>query len=454
VGASLPVVLALCLTLWHTPFPLTEAVAIFEDVAAREPSRFLVPENSYYRPAFYLTISAIWRGTESLETRLALVRSVHLVAILALVLLFIRHLRPRSMLDAAVAAGAVAVLLGSPGFQDNLELPLSYTIVGMPLALLVFMLFEREARPWHTPAIVLATLVAIGFKEQGLVIVPVVVVAWLTGAPGVRRSAAAAVTGLAGAYVALRLASSGSWPLFEQAIGLGFSQMEPAEAVVRFGAFPYPIYAYNSVATILNVLLSEPTRGTFRIVAAGVERRLDWWPVVQFGSSAALTALIAWWGIGALRGVARQGWSSDARVFVILLVALLACGALSFNYSRDRLGGMAVVFYATAAFHALRAAAERAAAVPRARGIALALMLMVLAAAWHSRTFTTLEYARYTAEVNQRQWLTMLPERREEFADRATYLEILDAMIPQGADAEAVRQTRYPMCVKRVLGLP
>jgi hypothetical protein len=323
----------------------------------------------------------------------------------------------------------------------------------MPLALIVFMLVNREPRIWHGPVIVALTLAAIGFKEQGLVIVPVVLAAWWTRAPGASRATAAAVAAIAVAYVAVRLI----WregPMFEQAIGLGFSIMEPDEAVARFGAFPYWLYAYSGASTVLNVLFSEPTRGIFRFVHALVNFRMDWWQVVQFASSAAMTALIGWWGVGTLRDAARKGWSSEARVFVILIVALLACGVLSFNYSRSRLGGMALVFYAIAAFHALRAAAAGAADAPRVRGAVAGVALMLLAAVWQSRTITTIEYARWTADLNQRQWLTELPERRREFADRPTYLQIMDAMIEQGSDPATAHQTRYPASVRRVLGLP
>lgn len=454
LAVSAPFLVLLCLTLWRTPVPLTEAVAIFEDVARAEPLDLLVPNSSYYRPLYFLTTYGIWHSGASLAARLASIKLLHISAVVILVILLVWHLRPRGMLEAAVAAVAVAVLAGSPGFQDNLEIPLSYTIVGMPLALAAFALLERAPRVWHGPAIVAFTLLAIGFKEQGLVLVPVVLAAWWTGAPSASRSTTATVAVIGVSYVALRLAWRGSGPMFEQAIGLGFGQMEPAEATARFGAFPYGIYAYSGAATVLNVLLSEPTRGMFRIVHAFVDLRLDWWPVVQFGSSAALTALIAWWGAGALRRAVRQGWSRESRVVVTLIVALLACGVLSFNYSRDRLGGMALVFYAVAAFHALRAAADRAAAAPRRRCAAATLALMLLAAMWHSRTITTLEYVRYTADVNQRQWLTMLPERRREFADRSTYLRIMEAMIYQGTDPATVHRTRYPSSVGRVLGLP
>ncbi len=241
--------------------------------------------------------------------------------------------------------------------------------------------------------------------------------------------------------------------------------MDPPEATARFGAFPYGIYAYNGLATILNVLFSEPTRGMFRLTNLLLNGGLDWWCVVQFTSSAAITALIAWRGTRIVREAVRTGWSREARAYATLVVALLACGALSFNYSRDRLGGMALVFYAVAAYHALHAALAGATGAPHGRAIAAGkaplvqamaagVALMTLTAMWQTRTFATLEYARYTADVNQRQWLTMLPERRREFAARPIYLNIMDRLIEQGTDPSTAHRTRYSARVNRVLGMP
>src|SRR6185436_7843930 len=137
------------------------------------PAKFLIPETSYYRPLYHLTLMAVWRNADTLAAKLVLIKLLHIVPIACLVVLFIFCLRPRTPLEAAAAAGATAVLIGSPGFRDNLEIPLSYTAVGMPLALIVWMLAERERRTWHGPAIVALALIAIGFKEQGLVIIPV-----------------------------------------------------------------------------------------------------------------------------------------------------------------------------------------------------------------------------------------------------------------------------------------
>jgi hypothetical protein len=456
VVVTAPLLLALCLTLWRMPFPVTEAVAIFEDVANYPLSRFLIPDTAYYRPLFYATIAAIWHSADRLEAKLSLVRLLHIVPVVVLLAALIAYVRPRSRIEAAAAVVAVAVLFGSPGLRDNLELPLSYTIVGMPLTLLVWMLLNREPRWWHHPAIVVMTLVAVGFKEQGLVLVPVIISAWWLGAPGARTWNVALLAALAGAYVVVRLAWRGSnMPIFEQAVGLWFNEMEPREAAARFGEFPYLIYAYNGVSTMANVLFAEPTRGTFSIVYAVVHSQLEPWQGVHLGSSTALTALIGWWAVRAWRSVAKDGGTREARLAAALLVALLGCGALSFNYSRDRLGGMAVPFYAVAAFYAVRAAAAHAGTAAPRRRLVITALLAATAAGWGVRAIGTVEWTRFVSARNQMEWLVLLPSRRLEFAERPTYLRIMDSMITQGIDRDAPRPTRYPSVVRRfIAGLP
>lgn len=454
VAAAAPFVVILCVVLWRTPFPVSEAVAIFEDVANRAPGHIGLPETSYYRPLFYFAVSSIWYGADALETRLNGIALLQIVPIALLVLALIMHLRPRTALDAAAAGVAVAVLVGSPGFLDNLELPLSYTIVGMPLGLIVWALLNRDPRAWHAPVIVVLTLVAIGFKEQGLVLVPLAVAARWTRAPGATRGLTTALVAIGVAYIALRLSSRGVWPLFEQAVGFGFSEMEPPEATARFGAFPYGIYAYSSASTIANVLFAEPERGVFRILQAWSAGRFQLWQLIHVGTSVGLTALIAWWGVRSAAAARHLGWSRESRAFVATCVVLLACGVLSFNYSRARLGGMAVPFYAIAAYFALRAAAERALAAPRWRSVAAGLALMALAAGWHTRTLGTIQYARATAGRNHTEWLVQLPERRLEFADRPTYLRILESMVEQGAAPNVPGPTPYPEWVALTIGQP
>lgn len=448
-----PLVFALCLDLWRMPVPLSEGVALLEDVARPPASRFLAAETSYYRPLFQLTLAAIWNNDASLDVRLAWIRAAHIIPIAALFFLFIWHLRPRSAVDAAAATVACAVLIGSPGFRDNLEIPLNYTIVGMPLALGVWMLLNRDSRRWSGVAIIGLTLIAIGFKEQGLVIVPVALAAWWMGAPGARRGVVAGLVLIAVAYVLFRLQWRQNWPAFEQAIGLGFREMDATEAIARFAAFPYWMYAYNAGSTIANILFSEPTRGVFTILRSITEDRLQPWQLNHLLSSAAMTTAIVWWAVGAMKR-GDDSWSFEGRAVLVLVVAVLACGALGFNYSRDRLGGMALVFYALASFLALRALIGRAARWNRVRFAAAATGLLLLAGGWQLRALGTVEYVRLTSLRNQLEWWVDLHERRRDLASRPTYLRIMDELIPQGVTPDAPEPTPLPPGVTHLMGWP
>ncbi len=477
-AVSAPLVVTLVRVLWRTPYPISETIALLEDVDTSPASFFLDPATkSYYRPLYHLTWMALWRGTGSLDTALVLFKGIEVVAVGGLIALLIWHLRPRTPIAAAAATFAVAVLMGTPGFRDNLELPLTYTTLGMPLLLIVWMLVEHERRWWYTPVILALTILAIGYKEQGLVIVPVVVVAWWMGSPGASGTTAAASVAVAALYLAIRFSTSASWPAFAQDVGYGFTTLSPDQAIARFGNFPVGMYAYNVVATSTNILFSEPTSGVFRIVRDLRDGGVAVWEINHVISSTVLTALIIWWGVRALRanpktqnpnpkskrvgfwglgfGIwdlsRRTSWTVESRVFVATVIAVAASAALGFNYTRDRLGGMAAVFYALAAYYAVRTTAEQMVHGPRRFVTSMAIALLLLAAAWQIRTIGTVEHARLTAFKDRREWITNLQRRRVEFAKRAAYVRILNAMIDQGT-SPSVPRSPMPEWARSVIG--
>ena len=452
-AVSAPLLLTLLRVLWRTPYPISETIALLEDVDTSPAFFFLDPgRRTYYRPLYHLTWMALWRGTGSLDAALMLFKAMELAAVGGLIALLIWHLRPRTPVAAAATTFAVAVLVGTPGFRDNVELPLTYTTVGMPLLLIVWMLVEREHRWWHTPAILTLTILAIGYKEQGLVIVPVVLVAWWMGAPGASRTTAAAIVATMMGYVAMRLSTSASWPGFAQDVGFGFTLLSPDQATTRFGPFPVAMYAYNVVVTIANIVFSEPTSGVFSIVRDLRSGEVAAWEINHVMSSAVLTALIAWWGIRTLRADRGTPWSVESRVFAATVIAVAASAALGFNYTRDRLGGMAAVFYALAAYYAVSTMAERLLNARRSVVISMSVVLLLLAGAWQLRTIGTVEHARLTAFKDRREWITNLQRRRVEFAKRASYLRILDAMTDQGTNPSVPRPTAMPEWAGAVIG--
>jgi hypothetical protein len=452
-AVSAPLLVTLVRVLWRTPYPISETIALLEDVDTSPASFFLDPATkSYYRPLYHLTWMALWRGTGSLETALVLFKGIEVVAVGGLIALLIWHLRPRTPIAAAATTFAVAVLVGTPGFRDNLELPLIYTTLGMPLLLIVWMLVEHERRWWYTPVILALTILAIGYKEQGLVIVPVVLVAWWMGSPGASGTTAAASVAVAALYLAIRLSTSASWPAFAQDVGYGFTTLSPDQAIARFGNFPVGMYAYNVVATSTNILFSEPTSGVFRIVRDLRGGEAAVWEINHVISSTVLTALIIWWGVRALRASRRTSWTVESRVFVATVIAVAASAALGFNYTRDRLGGMAAVFYALAAYYAVRTTAEQMVHAPRRLLTSLGVLLLLLAAAWQVRTIGTVEHARLTAFKDRREWITNLQRRRVEFAQRAAYVRILNAMIDQGTTPSVPRPPAMAEWARSVIG--
>jgi len=181
LAALTPLLALLAWTFGRMPYPINEAVAIFEDVARKSPQQFLIADTTYYRPLYHLSVMAIWMHAGSLSARLAWIKVLHLAPMVVLPLLLVWHLRPRDLRTAVAAIVAAAVLIGSPGYRDNLEIPLAYTAVGMLLAMVVWMQLESPPASWRTWLIIVLTGVAVGFKEQGLVIVPVIIVAWWIG---------------------------------------------------------------------------------------------------------------------------------------------------------------------------------------------------------------------------------------------------------------------------------
>ena len=444
LAALAPLLVLLAWTFWRMPYPINEAVAIFEDVARKSPQEFLIADTTYYRPLYHLSIMGIWRHVGALDVRLAWIKLLHLAPMVALPLLLVWHLRPRDLRTAVAAIAAAAVLIGSPGYRDNLEIPLAYTAVGMLLALIVWIQLESAARSWRMWLIIVSTVVATGFKEQGLVIVPVIVVAWWMGARGAPPRLVSGVVALTLAYLAYRFHYRSHWGAFQQSMGLGFSIIEAREAVARFGAFPYGMYAYNSVSTMLNVLFDEPTAGLYFITRNLRFGGIQAWEIINLGSSALLTGIIGWAAWRVLSGRARAVSPIEPRAYGAMLIALLASGALSFQYSRDRLGGMAAVFYALAAYFAfLQLDTWRGVGRGVLRGMAT-LALVVVAAGWVVRAYGTVEWVRRTSEMNHQGWLSQLAPRRQRFADRPVYVEIMESMVPQGIDPSAPRPTRRP----------
>ena len=71
LAASSPLLFALGVSTWKTPYPVSETVAILEDVqhATSAVSYFDPTARSWYRPLYFLTWHGLWRGCRSTGPR-------------------------------------------------------------------------------------------------------------------------------------------------------------------------------------------------------------------------------------------------------------------------------------------------------------------------------------------------------------------------------------------------
>jgi hypothetical protein len=120
---AMPILATMCVDIWRTPMPVNEAVALFEDMAKQPPSRFFTPDTTYFRPFYQLLVGGLWRSDAPVDARLGAIKLTTIVPLALLVMLLIACCRPLTLVDAAAATVAVAVLLGSPGLRDNLDWP-------------------------------------------------------------------------------------------------------------------------------------------------------------------------------------------------------------------------------------------------------------------------------------------------------------------------------------------
>lgn len=459
-----PLLFVLGRELWQAPFPISETVSVLQtagvasDAAGASHSltdpvllEFLDPHiRSWYRPFYWLTWYVFWHATHSVDDTLLLFAILQTATPVLIVIAFIWHLRPRSLIEYAAATTAVAVLIGLPAFRDNLELPLLMTLVGILAAMLVWILLERPHRRWHDAVLVLLTVIAIGYKEQGLVLVPVIVMAWWVGAPGVRRGAVIAIVAVTVLYLGVRFSTTSRWQPFEQDVSIGVTTYAAADAATRFADTRLLVYAYSAAATAGNVLFSEPSDGVFRVVKAWQDDNMRPWQYVNLATSTATTALILWWARHTWRRRHEDAASTEWRLVVGLTFAMAASAALGFNYARDRLGGMAVVFYALAAYYALRAISVRANDPRWAKAAALSLLLV--AGGWHLRAVGTVDMVSSDSRKAYREWVALSEIERREHAAQPVWLQIFDAMEEQGLRPVPGRRDSYIRFADRWMG--
>src|SRR5688500_13995957 len=218
-----------------------------------------------YRPLFDLAIKASY---ETAGTWLPFYQALVMLLFAALLLLVVwlcRPVGPRRALAACVAISCVSALHTSRilfGFW-----PLNHYAFVMVCILLTIAVALAPATRRSDWLFGLLALVAMLGLELGALIVPLSIVLWWFGAPGIGRRGVLSVAAGAVVYLVVRLtlAEYSGESLYADT-GFIFQTVDAASLRARFGDSPWLLWIYNVGSTFLTIVASEPREGVFSFV--------------------------------------------------------------------------------------------------------------------------------------------------------------------------------------------
>ena len=369
-----------------------------------------------YRPLFDLAIKASY---ETAGTWLPFYQTLVLLLFAAVLMLVVALCRPvgaQRALAACVAVSCVSALHTSRilfGFW-----PLNHYAAVMVCVLLAVALALQAATRHFDWLFGPLALVAMFGLELGALIIPLTVVLWWFGAPGIGRRGVLSLVVGAAVYGVVRLtfAEYSGESLYADT-GFVFQTVDAASLRTRFGDSPWLLWIYNVGSTFLTIVASEPREGVFSFVESLLARDMESWRWFHVGLST-LTTLVVVGGLW--RG---WPWSERDRLLVVAGCALLAFGsALGFLYTRDRIGLPGGIGYALLLYVAIASWLEPA-AVKWLR-TAVTVVIALVAAAWVIRSGETFFQLRDLAWDYRTEWT----ERFDELGARQEQTVLLQQL--------------------------
>jgi hypothetical protein len=363
---------------------------------------------AYLRPLRIAQIKALYDLAEG-RHYWAVYRGFHALLIVAAILLFTRALRVRTAIDFAAAAVALTVLIGLHTFRGTVQeaFPINHFLEIAVLCLVVLNLAQSRGGVWVDVGAALTFAVGALTLESGLLVWFVAVAAWAAGWRGISVRALSVMTVLLLGYGYLRFVhlATGVPSLTERSSGYLPEVLDPDELERRFGSQPLWFYAYNVLASAGSVLFAEPRSGVFETVSAWLNDRPLRRELLLVATSIVTTGLIAWTAV--IHIVRRRPMGDTARFIVVFVVVLAANAMLSFAYTKDEIMSVAGVFYALAAFGAIRhlATSTRLRVATAAAGV---LLVGVLATGWSVRAAGVHYVLRSQAIKHQIDWVELL----------------------------------------------
>jgi hypothetical protein len=274
-------------------------------------------------------------------------------------------------------------------------------------------------------AIVLLANAAMSF-ESGLLVWPVAVAAYASGLRGISGRGIVLMTVVVVLYAGLRVGYLGKTGagVGERGTGFGAGALTQEEQIERFGNRPLVLYGYNVTMTASSVLLSQPQIGRFTVVSAWNNGSLPPVFIVQMASSLLTTVLVAWYAFS--RGpTGSRRWREPVPLSFLAVLAVSAL--MSYAYAKDEIISTAGVFYAAAAYVALRALF--ALRPPAWAGALLIVLALAVSSAWAIRSAGLHLRLRHGAFEARAGWAYVLwPTSRAAWPKDAHTLQIVSRM--------------------------
>jgi hypothetical protein len=434
---------AIAYDLWRMPVQVSDALTEILDAQA-SPSIATsfgnaVGTTSYLRPLRIAQIKAFFDLAQGRYYHLVY-RGFHALLIVLLIWLFVRVLPVESPIDAAAAAVALTVLTGLHTFLGFLReaFPINHFL---EIAVLVLVALNLTLSRGGWLVDVLAGVVfafAALTLESGVLIWVVIATAWMVGLRGVSTRGLAIVTVLLAGYFALRFwyLDTGLPSLTERTSGYFLERLEPSELQQRFGDRRFVFYAYNMFAALLSVLFSEPRDGLFSAARAWRVGDVHPQAYLTVVSSAAMTLLMFGAGLNWLR--TRTTLGRSGRLAIVAAVVIAANVTLSFSYAKDDIITVAGVFYAIAAFVAVRATLEYAQNGGIVRPLVVSVVMLMLASAWAMRSSGVHHVMNEHAFRTRNDWAALPLRWREEgrWPNEPRPLALVEQLRNDALDAE------------------
>lgn len=266
------------------------------------------------------------------------------------------------------------------------------------------------------------------------------------GLRGMDRTTVIATTILFVGYLALRQVLGISSPgIGGHGSGFGARFYSPEELSQRFGAHPLGFMLYNVAGGLASLLFAEPRQGVYSLLAAWRAKEIHPVVLINVISSTATTALLIWYAVARLPRK-RSAWSDADRTFVAACAAFIVNGAFNAVYIKDEIMSPGGLFYAIAAFVAVRGLVESLPARPFATASLGAVFLATIATLWTFRTAGMHYQLRYDAFVARNDWVEVLrPDRHDDWPRDADELALI-----RHIRAEAIgRRTTSPSFLPR-----